>query len=184
MTSKNFLVENQGVSGGTEVLGPAFLVRDARIEDLKEILEIYNNAVTSTTASFDLVQQTLESRQEWFREHGAGHPIIVAEILGRVAGYCSLSRYSKKDGYAKTAELSVYVRQEFRRQRIASVLMKEVIERAREMGYHAILSMISSNNNGSLGLHRKMGFEYLGELREVGFKFGLWQSVSIFELIL
>lgn len=154
------------------------------MEDLKEILEIYNSAVTSTTASFDLVEQTLESRQEWFREHGARHPIVVADILGRVAGYCSLSRYSKKDGYAKTAGLSVYVRQEFRRQGIASALMKEVIGRARQMGYHAILSMISSDNYGSLRLHRKMRFEYLGDLREVGFKFGVWQSVSIFELIL
>ena len=105
----------------------SYLVRNASVEDLKEILEIYNIAVTSTTASFDLLEQTLESRQDWFREHGARHPIIVAEISGRVAGYCSLSRYSKKDGYAKTAELSVYVREEFRKRGIASALMKEVI---------------------------------------------------------
>jgi L-amino acid N-acyltransferase YncA len=184
LTSKNtgILLEGQGTEGIAPFL--SFALREARIEDLEDILEIYNLAVMSSTASFDTEEQSLESRREWFQEHDPTHPILVAVDSRKVAAYCSLSRYSKKNGYAKTVEMSVYVRKEFRRRGMATALMKEAITRARKLGYHAIISVISSNNFGSLELHRKMGFEYRGELREVGFKFETWQSVSIFELIL
>jgi L-amino acid N-acyltransferase YncA len=56
-----------------------FRLRDAIIEDLPEILDIYNHEVINTVVTFDLVPHTLEQRKEWFSHYGKGyHPLIVA----------------------------------------------------------------------------------------------------------
>lgn len=56
-----------------------FRLRDAIIEDLPEILDIYNHEVINTLVTFDLVPHTLEQRKEWFSHYGKGyHPLIVA----------------------------------------------------------------------------------------------------------
>ena len=33
-------------------------------------------------------------------------------------------------------------------------------------------------------LHQKFGFEHVGHLREVGYKFSKWQDVDYYELLL
>lgn len=90
------------------------VVRDARRSDLPALLEIYNDAVLTSPATFDLKPQTLAQRRKWFSDHGRSHPLIVAERRGRVIGYASLSEFRDKPGYSKSAEDSVYVHRDFR----------------------------------------------------------------------
>jgi phosphinothricin acetyltransferase len=145
---------------------------------------MYNDAVLNLTATFDLEPQSLEQRREWFRQHGEKFPLISAEIGGRVVGFCSLSPFSRKRGYAPTVELSVYVHKNFREKGIGKILMDDIISRARNLGYHAIISIISTENATSLVLHEKLGFQHVGHLREVGHKFSKWQDVDYYELLL
>lgn len=63
-------------------------IRTAVLEDLPEILAIYNEAVRTTTATFDLEEQTLEERFKWFTNYGEKYPLIVAEHDRRIIGYC------------------------------------------------------------------------------------------------
>lgn len=112
------------------------------------------------------------------------YPLIAAVVEGYVAGYCSISPYAKKAGYSKTVEISVYVDKKYRQQGIATALMKEVIPRAKRLGYHAIVSSILSSNYESIALHRKQGFRFRGQLKDLGHKFGQWQDVSLYELLL
>ena len=113
------------------------------------------------------------------------HFVLTAEINGVPAGYASLSEYRSKEAYRSTAELSVYVGQEFRRQGVASALIAEVLRIAREMGtLHSVVSVITAGNNASKRLHGKFGFMACGTLRQVGFKHGKYQDIDNFELIL
>ncbi|MGA2874745.1 MAG: N-acetyltransferase family protein [Nitrososphaerales archaeon] len=165
-------------------LSDGVIVRDSIEEDLPEILEMYNDAVLNLTATFDLVPQSLEERRTWFLRHGGKYPVISADINGRVVGFCSISPFSSRAGYAPTVELSVYIHKEFRRKGIAMILMKEIISRAKELGYHAILSLIAANNEPSIALHDKLGFEHVAHLPQVGYKFSQWQDVDYYELLL
>ena len=70
---------------------------------------IYNDAVARTTGTFDTEPKTLDQQREWFDRHGASHPVLVAEEAGRVVGWASLSPWSDRCAYARTAEVSVYV---------------------------------------------------------------------------
>jgi L-amino acid N-acyltransferase len=165
-------------------LPDGIIVRDATEKDLPEILEMYNDAVLNLTATFDLKPQSLDERRAWFLHHGGKHPVISAVKSGRVVGYCSISPFSAKAGYAPTVELSVYVHKDFRRKGIAIILMEGIISRAKNLGHHAIISIIASNNEPSIALHNKLGFEHVAHLPQVGYKFSQWQDVDYYELLL
>lgn len=158
-------------------------LRDSSEKDLEEMLEIYNDAVLNLTSTFDIAPQTLSERREWFLSHGGKYPLVTAELQGMVLGYCSISPFSKKAGYSPTVELSVYVRKTFRRRGIGKLLMTDMITRAKNLHYHAIISIIAQNNEASIKLHQEFGFKRVAHLRQVGYKFSSWQDVEYYELL-
>jgi L-amino acid N-acyltransferase YncA len=159
-------------------------IRDARKSDVPALLEIYNDAVLASPATFDLEPQTLPQRRKWFEAHGGSHPLVVAVSQDQVVGYASLSKFREKPGYAKSAESSVYVHKEFRGKGVGTLLMKEILERAARLGYHTIVAAIVPPNEPSVRLHERFGFVYVGNFREVGFKFSRWQDVTFYQLLL
>lgn len=160
------------------------IIRKAKIEDLDAMLAIYNYEVLNSTATFDLQPKTYEERKVWFDEHNIGnHPLYVADINGTVVGYISLSAYRPKAAYDNSVELSIYVDHHHRNQGIASALMEFIINEARrDPSIHVIVSVITSENEASVKLHKKFGFTYCGTLKEVGYKFGRFVDISHFTL--
>lgn len=159
-------------------------IQDAMIEDLPAMLEIYNDAVQNLTATFDLEIHTLQQRENWFYQHGGKFPLIVALLDGKVTGYCSLSPYREKPAYSRSSELSIYISKEHRGKGIGALLMKEIIERAKQLGFHTLIGGITTGNEASIKLHEKFGFTFVGRFKEVGFKFDEWQHVDFYQLIL
>jgi len=159
-------------------------IRQATLEDLPEMLAIYNDAILHLTATFDLVEQQLEERGRWFDQHGGRNPLIVAEVEGSIAGYASLSPFREKEAYKDTTEISIYLSGDYRGQGIGKALMAEIIKLAEQLEYHVIIAGITTGNEGSVHVHKKFGFEFIGTFKEVGFKFGEWQSVDFYQLIL
>jgi len=159
-------------------------IRDAKESDLEQLTGIYNWAVRNTTATFDLVEQTVEKRREWFKHYGGNYPLIVAEVDGKVVGYSSLSSFREKEAYEKTVEISVYIDPEYHGRGIGTELMTKVIEMGKELKHHVIISGITAGNDISVRMHEKLGFQLCGNLKEVGFKFGMWQDVLFYSIIL
>ncbi|WML50074.1 N-acetyltransferase family protein [Neobacillus sp. PS3-34] len=159
-------------------------IRDAVIDDLPAMLAIYNYAIRNLNATFDLEEQTLEQRQAWFSKYGTTYPLIVAESEGEVAGYCSLSPFREKEAYAKTTELSVYISEKHQGKGLGKALIQEIINRAHQLDFHTIIAGITTGNEGSVKLHEKFNFEFIGRFKEVGYKFEQWQDVDFYQLLL
>ncbi len=159
-------------------------IREAQLSDLQDLTNIYNWAVLNTTATFDLVEQTLEQRKTWFDQHKGNHPLIVTEYNGGVIGYSCLSTFREKQAYSKTSELSVYIHPAFHNKSIGTQLLEEIIKRGRQLGYHNIIAGITSDNEISIHMHEKAGFKKCGCFKEVGFKFERWLDVVFYELLL
>jgi phosphinothricin acetyltransferase len=159
-------------------------VRTAKKADLPAILEIYNHQIKTSAATFDLEPMTLSQRKGWFLKHVRRHPLIVAELGGRVVGYASLSGFRDKPGYFNSAENSVYVDREYQGRGIGKLLMKEILSRATKIGYHTIVAGIAPPNEPSVRLHKSLGFKFVGSFREVGYKFSAWQDVDFYQLML
>jgi phosphinothricin acetyltransferase len=152
-------------------------LRDANVADLPVINEIYNHYVLHSTCTYQTEPVTAEQRAAWFAEHGPRHPVIVAELDGRVAGWGSLSRFHPRRAYEHTVEDSVYLHPEKRGRGLGTALLEELVARARRLGHHTVIAVISADQPASIALHRKLGFVEAARLREVGFKFGRWLDV-------
>lgn len=165
-------------------MGLNVIIRHAKISDLPEIVEIYNEAVLTTTATFDTEIKEIAERQQWFASHDERHPILVAELDGRVVGWSSLSSWSDRCAYADTAETTFYVASECRGQGIGRQLKAATIEIARHLGFHTLIARVAQESAESLHLNESFGFHKVGTLREVGRKFGRLLDVHILQKML
>ncbi|HEY9660960.1 MAG TPA: N-acetyltransferase family protein [Allocoleopsis sp.] len=165
---------------------PPIQVRPATHADLPFILEIYNEAVLNTTASYDYNPTTLEARVEWYENHLQNNlPILVAELTdGTIAGWSSLSAFRRAEGYCFTAEDSVYVAVAYRGKGIGKQLLIPLIEAAQQRGLHSIVAGIDAENEVSIGLHARLGFETVACLKEVAFKFDRWLDLVLMQRML
>lgn len=162
------------------------VVRPARREDCRGILDIYNHAVLHTTASYDYEPRTLAQRLEWFDAHQRDdYAMFVAESEdGEVVGWSSLNRYHDRHGYRFTTENSVYVAEAWRGKGVGRSLLAPLIPAAEARGLHAIIAAIDAANTVSIRLHAGFGFETVGVFRQVGFKFGRWLDVAYMERLI
>ena len=143
-------------------------IRDAVETDLPAIIKIYNAAVTTRIATAQLESVTLEERCNWLKEHSPDrHPFWVLEIDGRIAGWLTLKPFLPRCAYRGTAEVSVYVDENFRRRGIARRLLGEAIARARSLQINAMVGLIFTHNEPSLKLFEQLGFEKWGLLPRV-----------------
>jgi len=80
-------------------------IRPAQLSDLHTITEIYNEAIRTTTATFDKEPKTEHEQKAWFESHGPKYPLLVAESHGVVIGWACLSKWSDRCGYTGAAEI-------------------------------------------------------------------------------
>lgn len=165
-----------------EIGGMEMEIRSAVLADLPMILRIYNHMIATSAATFDLEEQTLEQRLEWFHHYGGKYPLIVAVEEGQVVGYCSLSMFRTKPAYDRTAEVSVYIDPVCQGRGIGKHLLAEILRLGKELNYHAIIAGITTGNEVSIRLHEQFGFTFVGRFREVGWKFDQWQDVDFYQL--
>jgi L-amino acid N-acyltransferase YncA len=156
-------------------------IRAAREGDLPEILDIYNHAVVNTTATFDVTPRSAEAQEAWFLEHVPPHPAIVWDEEGRILGWASLSPYASRCAYRFAGEASVYVAPHARRVGVGEGLLREVIRLGGENGLHTIVGLVTEENAASCALAEKVGFQRVGTLEEVGYKFDRWLNVIIYQ---
>jgi L-amino acid N-acyltransferase len=162
----------------------SLVTRKAELSDVDAITEIYNEAILTTTATFDTKPKSKTERRKWFRSHDKRHPICVAVLDGKVVGWVSLSEWSDRPAYNDTGETSFYVRSEFRGKGIGTTLMQVIIKEARQLRYHTIIARIAGESDVSLHVHKNFGFVEAGILKEVGRKFGKLLDVHILQKIL
>lgn len=153
--------------------------------DLGAINDIYNHYVHHSTCTYQEEPESLENRTEWFRHHhGEKHPVIVAVMDEQVVGWGSLSAYRARSAYRRTVENSIYIHHQHHRRGLGSLVLQELICCARRLDHHAIIAGIDAGHAASVALHTRAGFEKVGHLKQVGFKFDRWLDVIYMELIL
>ena len=84
-------------------------IRRAKIADVAAITEIYNEAIATTTATFDTEPKTVAERSAWFEAHDERHPILVAVCEESVVGWSSLSKWSERRAYDDTSSGEAFV---------------------------------------------------------------------------
>ncbi|QXI37984.1 GNAT family N-acetyltransferase [Pseudomonas xantholysinigenes] len=163
----------------------SYQIRDALIDDVPGILDIYNDAVANTTAIWNETPVDLGNRLAWFEARAQqGYPILVAVDDSGVLGYASFGDWRPFEGFRHTVEHSVYVHGDQRGKGLGPVLMAALIERARHCDKHVMVAAIESGNAASIRLHERLGFSITGQMPQVGVKFGRWLDLTFMQLYL
>jgi phosphinothricin acetyltransferase len=156
-------------------------IRDSHDGDIPAIQAIYAHWVAHSTGTFDEVAPSLaemaERRQSVLAK---GLPFLVADDDGEIMGYAYAGPFRPRSAYRYTLEDSIYVAPFVQHRGVGRLLLSALIERCTALGYQQMIAVIGdSANQGSIGLHRKLGFRQEGVLRGVGLKFGRWVDVVI-----
>lgn len=163
------------------------IIRPVTETDLAAITRIYNQSVSLSASSWDLAPVTLDERRAWLRAHTRGrYQALVAEDAetGDILGFAAFGAFRAKEGYSETVEHSIYLDAAAQGRGLGTILLTELVDRARAAGFHALVGGLSSDNEVSFHLHRRLGFVEVGRLPQVGHKFGRWLDLVLLQLTL
>lgn len=140
-------------------------VRDAEIEDLAAIVEIYNSTVPGRMVTADTEKVTVESRKKWFHDHSPdSRPLWVAICGNKICGWLSYQSFYGRPAYRSTAEISIYIAEDFRHAGLGRFLLQKAIDRCPELNIKTLLGFIFGHNEPSLKLFYSLGFRNWGLL--------------------
>jgi phosphinothricin acetyltransferase len=163
---------------------PFLSIRPATVDDSDAINDIYNHYVLTSTCTFHLEPVTRQERLDWLEAHSGRYGVTIAKMDGIVVGWASLSNHRPRPAYDGTVESSVYIHEDFHRRGLGRVLMEDLIDRAKKLGFHTIVAGAEASQSASIGLHEKLGFVQVARFKEVGYKFDTWCDTVFMQLML
>lgn len=161
------------------------LIRDATEQDLESIREIYNQEILNGTHTWNHTSMSLTEVQQWFETLKIRNfPIFVAEDTHThcIVGYANYDQFRSIQGFYRTIEHSVFIRNNYSGQGLGTRLLKHLIQYAQQQDMHMMVACIDSNNTASIQLHHKLGFVQTGYMPQVGEKFGQWLDLVLLQL--
>ncbi|WP_455660601.1 N-acetyltransferase family protein [Pradoshia sp.] len=159
---------------------PNITIRDAAIEDLPRIVDIYNSTIEGRMVTADLHPVTVESRVDWFRDHHPStRPLWVMTEEEKIIGWLSFQDFYGRPAYKATAEISIYMDASCRKRGIGGAFLEEAIRQAPELGIHTLLGFIFGHNEPSIRLFKRYGFESWAHLPNVAKLDGVERDLEI-----
>jgi L-amino acid N-acyltransferase YncA len=158
-------------------------IRPARLEDIAAITAIYSHAVGYGTASFELEAPSQDEMTRRMNNLLDGNfPYLVAEADDAVVGYAYAALYRSRPAYRFSVEDSVYVDPKAQRHGIGRILLDRLVVESEKRGFRQMIAVIGdSAQTASIELHRACGFEMIGTIKNVGFKFERWLDTVLMQ---
>jgi len=160
------------------------VIRLATEADAPRILEIYAPIVRETAISFEYEVPSEDEMRKRIRSKLEHHPWLVMEREGMLLGYAYAGRWRDRAAYDWTVETTIYVNSQARRGGVGRRLYEVLFGVLRLQGFVEAVAGATLPNEGSVGLHRAVGFQDMGVKRNAGYKFGQWHDVAFFEFSL
>ena len=137
------------------------IIRLALNSDLDEIRDIYNHFVRTSIYTMDLDEKSQEEMKAWLASHTGRFPAYVATINNKIIGIASLSKWAERRGYYPSCEASIYLSPDIESQGQGDVLLRCLIDTAKENDFSCIISFMTSINKLARGLCKNNFYKYL-----------------------
>ena len=164
-------------------------IREAVESDIPAIQKIYNehtNDITSVVSFEEKTPSIEELTMRWRYIKNDNLPFIVCEMEDVIAGYAYATKFRSRAAYRHTVEESVYVAQKYQGQGVGKALLLKIIDQCKYLNVRCIVGVLGTeqDNPVSVLLHRKIGFQNVGTLHDVGYKNGKWVDRLMMEYII
>jgi L-amino acid N-acyltransferase YncA len=156
---------------------PAVLVRPSRDADVEAMLAIYRHHIRrgiedGVDDSGTPEPDDLRDRRKNLRNHRLPH--LVASHGGEVVGYAYVVLFRKRPAYRYAVKHSIYVHHEHIGRGVGRLLMRDLIDVCAASGFRQMIGYIDADNVASLALHDKFGFNRVGQLPGIAYRYGRW----------
>jgi L-amino acid N-acyltransferase YncA len=153
------------------------LVRPSRDSDVEAMLAIYRHHIRrgieeGIDDSGTPEPDDLRDRRKNLRSHRLPH--LVASYGGEVVGYAYVVLFRKRPAYRYAVKHSIYVHHEHAGRGVGGLLMQELIDVCAAAGFRQMIGYIDADNSASLAIHEKFGFQRVGLLPGVAYRYGRW----------
>ncbi|MCK5857441.1 MAG: N-acetyltransferase [Bacteroidales bacterium] len=144
-------------------------IRFAKKDDLPSIVDIYNQAIRSKRATGDLIEFDVSQRVDWFDKFDSEiYPIYIAELEGKVVGYCTISPYRPgREAMSSVAEISYYIDYSYHNKGIGFEMLDYAIGDCGRIGKESLLAILLDINQESVRILEKFGFKKWGYLPDI-----------------
>ena len=160
----------------------ALAIRDATADDAEAICAIWNPIIRDSVVTFNPdprspaeVARLIATRQE------AGHAFLVARLSGQMIGFASYSQFRGGPGYARTMEHTINLAPQARGRGAGRQLLAALEAHAIAAGHHVMVAAVTAENAGSVAFHRAMGYQSVGMMPQVGWKFGRFHDLVLMQ---
>jgi len=144
---------------------------DLTESDFSVVKEIYDYYVEHSTATYyteEVPESELKSFIPVSHEKYKSFLIYLDDLC---CGFCYISQYKKRQAYDRAAEVSVYLKPDCTGKGIGQKALNHLEKAAKEKGISVLIAIISGDNENSLKLFEKCGYEKCGHLKQIGEKF-------------
>ena len=143
-------------------------IRAALSADLPAIIDIYNSIIDEGIYTADLEPYTTKARKAWFISLKEKNNIFVITNMDRIIGYFYFSPWRQgRQALKTTAEISFYIKPDFRGQGLGTRILSKALDLAREKKLENLLAILLDTNSASISLLEKFHFEICGHLPQV-----------------
>jgi L-amino acid N-acyltransferase YncA len=159
------------------------IIRPSQPEDLSAITAIYQHHVLNGTGTFEIEppsQEDMTARRADVL--GKGLPYLVIEENGQVLGFAYCNWFKPRPAYRFSAEDSIYLAPNVSGKGWGRLLLAELCRAAEVAGIRKLIAVIGdSANEGSIGVHKSLGFQSVGVVKSCGWKFNRWLDIVMME---
>ena len=155
-------------------------IRPASPADAAALAAIYRPYVTDTAVSFELEPPDADEMRRRVEAGGELYPWLLAEESEAI-GYASASAFRPRPAYRFTVETSIYLAPGAVGRGVGRRLYARLLELLEAQGFTQAIGAVTLPNPASAALHERLGFEGAGTYAKVGWKFGAWHSVGLWQ---
>ena len=162
----------------------AIVIRNARLDDVRRLLEIYAYYVEHTAITFEYDVPSFTEFQRRMENIKKKYPYLVIEQDGVIQGYAYAGSFVGRAAYDWSCELTICLSHTARKCGLGRKLYEALECELRAMGilnlYACIGYPVTEDEyltKNSAEFHAHLGFSKVGEFNRCGYKFGRWYNM-------
>ena len=167
-------------------------IRVATPEDAESIREIYAPYVEKTAITFEYDVPSIEEFQQRIADTLREYPYLVAVEQERIIGYAYAGSFHARAAYKHSAEVSIYLNENWHKKGIGKQLYRELENRLIRQNVFILYACNTTTErdddehltDASVRFHQKMGYTLIGKHNLCGYKFQKWYSVIWMEKLI
>jgi phosphinothricin acetyltransferase len=157
---------------------------DLKEPDFEVIKEIYDYYIENSTATYYTEKITIEELKEFIPFQNNKYKSFLIKVENECCGFCYITQYKKRQAYDRTAEISLYLKTAYTGKGIGNTVLPFLENVAKEIGISVLIGIISGDNENSIKLFERNGYEKCGHFKQVGEKFNKILDVVSYQKII